>query len=43
MQGLQNNTVVARNLDWEGPKMEKSCDVSLVSLFGDVITMASLK
>jgi len=31
-------TGVARNFDWEGPKIEKSCDVKCrfsVSLFGD--------
>jgi len=27
-------TGVARNLDWEWPKLEKSCDVSLVTLLG---------
>jgi len=33
------STGVARNFDWEGPKMEKFCDVS----FGDIIRMTSLK
>jgi len=28
-----------RNFDWEGRKIEKSYDVSLVTVFGDVITM----
>jgi len=32
-----------RNFDWEGPIIEKSCNVSLVTVFGDVITMTSLK
>jgi len=26
---------VARNLDWSGPKMEKFCDIILVTFFGD--------
>jgi len=34
---------VTRNFDWEGPKMEKSCDVSLVTFIGDVLRMTSLK
>jgi len=43
----QGNIGVARQrqFDWggpEGPKMEK-CDVSLLTFFVDVITMASLK
>jgi len=29
------DTVLARNFDWRGAKMEKSCDVSLVTFFGD--------
>jgi len=37
------STDVARNFDWEGPKIEKSCDLSLVTFFGDVIKMTSLK
>jgi len=28
---------------WEGPKMKKFCDVILVTFFGDVKTMTSLK
>jgi len=37
-------TGVARDFDWEGPKMEKSCDGKiLVMFFDDVITIASLK
>jgi len=36
-------TGVARNFDWKGPKMEKSCDVSFVTFFGDVIMMTLLK
>jgi len=36
-------TDVATNIVWERPKMEKSCDVSFVTFFGDVITMALLK
>jgi len=28
-------TGVARNFDWEGPKMEKFCDVILVTFFDD--------
>jgi len=35
-------TGVAINFDWEDPKVEKSCDVSLVTFFV-VITMTSLK
>jgi len=37
------DTGVTRNFDWEGPKMEKSCVVSLVTFFGNVITMMPLK
>jgi len=33
----------ARNFDREGPKIEKSCDLSMVTLFGYVITMTALK
>jgi len=40
---IANDTGVARNFDWEGPKMEKSCDFSLVTFFGDVIIVTSLK
>jgi len=36
-------TGIARNLDWEGFKVEKSRDVSLVKFIGDVIGMTSLK
>jgi len=36
-------TDLARNLDWEGPKMEKFCDVILVTFFGDAMAMTSLK
>jgi len=43
MINIQHTTGVARNFDWEGPKMEESCDINLVTYFGDVITMASLK
>jgi len=31
---------VARNFDW-GPKIEKSCDVSFVTFFSDVMKMTS--
>jgi len=36
-----NSTVagVARNFDWEEPKMEKSSDVISLTFFGDVIMM----
>jgi len=34
-------TGVAGNFDWEGLKMEKSCDVSLVMFFSVLITMKS--
>jgi len=37
------NTGVARNFDWEGPKLKKNCDVILMTFFGDVMVMASLK
>jgi len=33
----------ARNSDWKGPKIEKSCDVSLVAFLSDEITITSLK
>jgi len=33
---LWRPTGVARNFDWEGSKMEKSCNASLVTFFGDV-------
>jgi len=36
-------TGVASNFDWEGLKIEKSCNISLVKFFGDVIAMTSLK
>jgi len=36
-------TGVARNFDWGGPKMEKFCDVMLVTFFGDVMAITSLK
>jgi len=36
-------TGVARNFDWEGPKMKKICDVNLVTFFGDVVAITSLK
>jgi len=32
----------ARNFDWGGAQNRKFCDVSLVTFFGDVITMMSL-
>jgi len=35
------NTGVARNFD--GRPMEKFCGISLLTFFGDVITMTSLK
>jgi len=34
-------TGVARNFDWVGPKMEKSCDISFVTCFSDVKTKTS--
>jgi len=34
---------VTRNFNWEGPIIETSCNVSLVTFFGDVIKMTSLK
>jgi len=34
---------IARNFDWEGPKIEEFCDVILVTFFGDIMTMTSLK
>jgi len=40
---LPEPTGVARNFEWKGPKMEKFCDVILMTFFGDVISMASLK
>jgi len=36
-------TGVSRNFHWEGPKMEKSCDLSLATFFSDLITATSLK
>jgi len=36
-------TGVARNFDWEGPKIEKFCDVILVTFFGGVMMMKLLK
>jgi len=30
-------TGVARNFGWKGPKMEKFCDVILVTFFGDIM------
>jgi len=30
-------TGVARFFDWEGSKVEKFCDVILVTLFGDIV------
>jgi len=40
---LNEHTGLARNFDYGGPKMEKSCDVSLVTFFGDVMATTSLK
>jgi len=37
------DTGVAKNFDWEGPKMEKACDINLVTFLRDVITTISLK
>jgi len=34
-------TNVARNFDWERPKLENFCDVILVTFFGGVIVMTS--
>jgi len=36
-------TGVARNFDWKRPIMEKSCNVSLMTFFGDVKTITSQK
>jgi len=38
-------TGVARNFDWDlgGPKLEKICDVILVTFFAGVMVMTSLK
>jgi len=36
-------TGVVRNFDWERPKMEKSCNVILVTFFGDITTMTLRK
>jgi len=33
---------VARNFDWEGPKLEKICDIILVTFFGNLMVMISL-
>jgi len=32
---------VARNFDWGGPKMEKSCDVSLLTFFNGSIGLGT--
>jgi len=40
---LVKNTGVVRNLDWRRGKMKKICDVILVTFFGDIMTMTSLK
>jgi len=40
---IQWTTGVARNVNWEGFKLEKFCDVSFVTFFGDIITMMSRK
>jgi len=37
------STGVIRNFDRVGAKIEKSCDVSFVTCFGDVIMITSLK
>jgi len=34
---------VARKFDWEGPKLEKKYDIILMTIFGDVMVIASLK
>jgi len=36
-------TGLDRNFDWKEPKIEKFNDLYLVTLFGDAITMMSLK
>jgi len=36
-----HDTIVARNFDWDEPKMKKNCDVILVNFFGYVIVMTS--
>jgi len=33
------STDVARNFDWRGPKIEKFCDVILMTFFGDVMAI----
>jgi len=40
-----STTGVARNFDWGGggAKLENFCDVILVTFFGDVMVMTSLK
>jgi len=40
---ILGSTGVARNFDWEWPKIEKSCDAGLVTFFGDAVSMTSLK
>jgi len=40
---IQLCTGVARNFDWDGPKLEKFCDVILASFFSDVMVITSLK
>jgi len=37
--GSTGSSGIARNFDWERPNVEKSCDVSLVTFFGDSIMM----
>jgi len=39
---LLDYTGVARNFDWEGPKLKKNYDVILVTFFADVMVMTSL-
>jgi len=39
---LVQSTGYNKNFDWKEPKMEKSCDVTLVMIFRNVIMMVSL-
>jgi len=36
-------TGVARNFDWEGPKLKNFCDVILVTFLDDVMVITSRK
>jgi len=43
MLNIKQVTGVAKNFDWEGPKLGKNCDFILVTFFGDVMVKTSLK